>query len=482
MEPFPNKSDTSLIDVPVEVLSNIINYLSLSERCNISSTCRHIYDAFSHPQSWQSLELATRLRYEASLKKMITYCPEQYSNIISKYGTYIKTIIIKVSDVPTDLKGLELILAVLSQKCRPENILIKFSSNWFYAYQYTQKWDSTPIDQIMLLIGSFIEGIDSSRLKSILIDSWPRIYETSIAATFVKTLMKIQNIIDIEHILWWPSPSQQPNDGLASCTLQLINHFTHLTAIGLNVSMLTNGLIHHLSKSQRPKLKTIKIRITNIRSVSEEINPSSWELFTHINSHVRFEFTVMDPVTNQELDKLLSPCCLLSKIVFNETAKCDGRIINSLIYKYYKSLETFIVYCELADCDIELIMMVRKCKLLHTMIIGPSSYKCCYEGTINFKTIEKMAIIHGKTWNIFQFHESIISFVDKMNIEQDNPFDTVVSLDFRGFHPKNLKRFQNEPTGDERRQKCKTLQESILRLGFNIRCGSIISTKTIDTT
>ena len=93
-----------------------------------------------------------------------------------------------------------------------------------------------------------------------------------------------------------------------------------------------------------------------------------------------------------------------------------------------------------------------------------------------------MAIIHGKTWNIFQFHESIISFVDRMNIEQDNSFDTVASMDSRGFYLKNLQRFHNEPTGDERRQKCTTLLESILRLGFNIRCGSIISTKTIDET
>jgi hypothetical protein len=67
MEKFPNRSDTSLIDVPVEVLSNIINYLSLSERCNISSTCRHLYDAFKHPQSWQTLELATSRRYDATI-------------------------------------------------------------------------------------------------------------------------------------------------------------------------------------------------------------------------------------------------------------------------------------------------------------------------------------------------------------------------------------------------------------------------------
>lgn len=482
MEKFPNRSDTSLIDVPEEVLSNIINYLSLSERCNISSTCRHLYDAFKHPQSWQTLELATSRRYDENFQQTITYCPEQYNSIISKYGTYIKTIRIIMSDVLTDFKGLERILAILSQKCRPEKILLKFSSIWSYTCRYVLKGDSPPIDQIMLLIGSFFESIDSSRLKSILIDSWPRTKETSIAATFVTTLMNIQNIIDIEHLLLWPSPLQQPNNGLASCTLQLINHFAHLTAIGLNVSMLTNELIGHLSKSQRSKLKTIKIRITDIRSVSEEINPFSWELFTNINPHVRLEFTVIDSVTNQDLDKVLSPCCLLSKIMFNETARCDVRMINSLVSKYYKSLETFIVYCDLADCDIELIMMVRKCKLLHTMIIGLSSNNCCYQGTINFKTLEKMAIIHGKTWNIFQFHESIISFVDRMNIEQDNSFDTVASMDSRGFYLKNLQRFHNEPTGDERRQKCTTLLESILRLGFNIRCGSIISTKTIDET
>jgi hypothetical protein len=53
-----------------------------------------------------------------------------------------------------------------------------------------------------------------------------------------------------------------------------------------------------------------------------------------------------------------------------------------------------------------------------------------------------------------------------MNIEQDNSFDTVASMDSRGFYLKNLQRFHNEPTGDERREKCTTLLESILRLGF----------------
>jgi hypothetical protein len=87
-----------------------------------------------------------------------------------KYGTYIKTIRIIMSDVLTDFKGLERILAILSQKCRPEKILLKFSSNWSYACRYVLKGDSPPIDHIMLLIGSFFESIDSSRLKSILID------------------------------------------------------------------------------------------------------------------------------------------------------------------------------------------------------------------------------------------------------------------------------------------------------------------------
>lgn len=460
--------DTGLTDLPLEIIVQCFNYLSLPDKYNASLSCHLLNEAFNHPLLWRTQELLilTDFTYYQShyYHERSDTLPNRTTLLVSKFGKYFQVLTITVVGDITSMQAWTPVLLELGKQCRLEKLVLNVGK---MTTARDQLWGPPPMQGLVVLL-SFIEN--AFRMKSLDIKSWPIFPQTMEMEdrNIFKAIMRNDKLKDLEHLdLFWPYRRQMWSERtpvLPDCTmlLNLIQHLSNLKELGLRSNMLSNTLIEELSNTRRSKLNLLKIFVTYAKEDVEfqipDIRSSSWKRLITANPKARVECHIMPRVPNFELSNLLSPNCPLSKIVFLQWSRIDSQLIESLSSKFRTTLKTLICYCDINDVDGSLVKMAEECTLLDSLVVKTNTMN-----GIHRNTVVKLASIRGSEWKMFRFGEMDISYVNKP--DHDIPEDQVITRNEKGEHI--MVRMQNyniEPVGIKREQNRKVLKEQLCKI------------------
>lgn len=460
--------DTGLTDLPLEIIVQCFNYLSLPDKYNASLSCHLLNEAFNHPLLWRTQELLilTDFTYYQShyYHERSDTLPNRTTLLVSKFGKYFQVLTITVVGDITSMQAWTPVLLELGKQCRLEKLVLNVGK---MTTARDQLWGPPPMQGLVVLL-SFIEN--AFRMKSLDIKSWPIFPQTMEMEdrNIFKAIMRNDKLKDLEHLdLFWPYRRQMWSERtpvLPDCTmlLNLIQHLSNLKELGLRSNMLSNTLIEELSNPRRSKLILLKIFVTYAKEDVEfqipDIRSSSWKRLITANPKARVECHIMPRVPNFELSNLLSPNCPLSKIVFLQWSRIDSQLIESLSSKFRTTLKTLICYCDINDVDGALVKMAEECTLLDSLVVKTNTMN-----GIHRNTVVKLASIRGSEWKMFRFGEMDISYVNKP--DNDIPEDQVITRNEKGEHIMvRMQNYNTEPVGIKREQNHKVLNEQLCKI------------------
>ncbi|XP_067661130.1 F-box/LRR-repeat protein 21-like [Haliotis asinina] len=387
----------------------VMQYLQLKDRYNLSMTCQSLYQHFYHPSLWSTVNVNLK-GGATNFSLSNTYIPNSLVQMIDKFGHLFQKLTIKIfGHVSTFDDDSRLILTKLSEVCRLESLTLE-------AGKLITQFDIGGFPPFKSDIQIFINFINNAfRLKQLNIKSWPMYPElfTQNNLNIFNAIVKNEKLRELESLsLFWRDDSawseREPLLPSPLFLMTFLPDLKKLTHLALRSPMLSEEILTMLSSPDRCKLKLLQVYVTysafNHAFQIPDISSDIWKALALASPELEVECSVMSQVPNTELSLLLCPDMPLTSVSFLPYSRCNGQIIGSITDKFASSLKHFICYADTSDVDVDLRYLVSKCSHLRTLV---------FHGNIKCSTVVAMAMQKSGQWKKLEFVEKKLDTFDE---------------------------------------------------------------------
>ena len=455
-----------LDELPDVVLVGIFQNLSLKEQYYLSLVNRRFYDVFNHPSLWHTISIhLMHLFNDKWGRTSNTIVPEKYVQLINQFGKYFQNLTLSVGGKMINKLSQEAVdvLQQLASVCRLQTLTLEIGQMVSYHQLYRGNFRIMSNEYDLSAIEAFVQN--AFRMKHLYLKTWPIISQDVISdkrPSVFTALLNNDKLKDLESIDFFWCDSNVWSERLPvlpspEMTITLVSHFQRLTTLSLRSPMMNEDLLKILAKTDRAKLKELKIFMQhhdmydnyNIPNISSD----TWKEFTRCNPGVWVHCKICTRIKHIDLANLLKPDCPLASITFMQYSMLDSESLNAMADMYHSTLCRFACYCNITSSSEELVNFVSKCTKLNHF---------SYFGEINNITLITLAELRCSNWKEFLFQEKNVKYIDDEDEFQDVDDDCVIARNAQGeFYQVDIARFFGTDSRqlqlkDEMQQRIKT--------------------------
>ncbi|ESO94619.1 hypothetical protein LOTGIDRAFT_205446 [Lottia gigantea] len=452
--------DVDYSKLPCVVWVNIMKYLSLNDRYQLSVTNRYLYEYFSHPSLWSKAYIKMIGGY-TNFHICSTLMSDKCVKLIQTFGHLFQNLHIQIDGHFGQMEEQhKLLLQSLAKNCRLQVLTLEVGLMISRFHLEGNLPENEDLASILLLVQN------ATRLKELNIISWP-MYPALLQNPSYNIFQVMKNNDKIKSLeslnLFWMKEcswsERHPILPSAKFTEKIVHNFKNLKRLSLRSPMLSEELIIELITPGRAKLDVLQIFITYSAHHEQyqmpHISGESWDVLKSVHPTLEVDCTIMSRIGEDVLGILLKPEVPLKSLTILRHSKCGSELLLPIADKFHNNLKSFICHCDASGVDEPLVQLVASCSLLTELV---------FYGEIYVTTLMKLAEFRGKAWKKFVFVEKSIK--TEFDEDGDDDDDVVLKQDSHGsYQLKSLHRFHRED--EERDTKIDNLNKWISEvIGF----------------